>query len=192
MAVEFDTNLERGLEDQKFRGKFPSYLREVDRQLRNGFSGGNSRWGIADTYDHTRGFPQSGRDNDRRRRNDPYRTFPRHNPPNRRRSNCDVCGEVGYGVDNGDYFDGEWRKSDYQGGRPQSQVNFTENDNNYSSRGVEFGDIGGRNTDSEAVCYLPNKSAAKEYRGAGRSVDCAVFKTFAKTNLLGLEMSRRK
>ena len=133
IAVEFATHLERGLEDQNSRGNPPSYLRPIGRHLRNEFIKNNSRWGIADTYDHTRRISKPGRDNGRRRSNDSYRTFPRNNRPNQRRVNRAAGDDVGAEEDNGDYFDGDWDNFGYQWDHPQSQVNFKDNDNNYAA-----------------------------------------------------------
>lgn len=43
---DFVTRLERGLGDREFRGQFPSYLRQIDRQLQSGFNGGEFGMGI--------------------------------------------------------------------------------------------------------------------------------------------------
>ena len=161
-TIESPAHLERGLEGQKRHGNSPAYMRTIDRQLQNELSGDNSRCGVADTYYHTRRIPQPGRDNDRRRRNDPYRTSPRNNRHNQRRDNCSVGDEVGDGEDNEDYFDGDRDSSDYQRDRPQNKVNFAENDNNYSPCELELGDIEGRRSDSEVEGYLANRSAAKD------------------------------
>ena len=71
------------------------------------------------------------------------------------------------------------------GGQSRSQLNFTPDGNNYSPSGVEFGEAEGWRTDSDLGAYLANRSAANEYRAAGRAGDCDVFKTLAKTNLAG-------
>ena len=53
----------------------------------------------------------------------------------------------------GGYIDGDWGNSDFQGDRAKNRVNFTENDNNYSSIALEFGDIECWHTDSEAGLF---------------------------------------
>ena len=97
MTVDCATHLELGLEDRKFRGDFPSYLRTVGCQLQNEVNANNSRCGITDTYDHTRRVPRPCRHNGRRRRNDSYMKSPRNNWSNRRGVNGAVGGEVGNG-----------------------------------------------------------------------------------------------
>ena len=141
MTAYFAKHLDRGLADQNPRGDFSSYMWRIDRQLQNELNGQHSRWGVADTYDHTRRVPHPGRDIDfgRRRRNDSYRrTFPRNNRPNRRWVNCDVGGEIRNIEDNDDYSDEYWGNSDYRGDHSQIQVNLTENGNACASVGLEF------------------------------------------------------
>ena len=55
--------------------------------------------------------------------------------------NCAVGEEVGGENDNGRYIDEDRDNSDDQRGHSQSQVNFTENGNNYSPSELEFDDI---------------------------------------------------
>ena len=83
----------------------------------------------------------------------PYRTFPRNNRHIPRGVNCAFGNEAEAEEDNEDYFDEDWSNPDYHGVRPKYPVNFTENDNNYSPIELEFGDIDGRHTDSEAGGY---------------------------------------
>ena len=182
MTIDFATHLERGLEGRMPRGNFPAYMRTIDRQLKNESNERNSRWGISDTYDHTREIPQSDKNGGKSGRNDPRRTFPRNKPLSQKRVNCTVGGKVGDVEDNEGYFDEDWYNSDYQQCRPLGQVNFTGGDNNYSSCEIEFGDVEGRNKDSEVGGYLSNHSVANEYRDSERSGGCDVFKTSALKN----------
>ena len=94
--------------------------------------------------------------------------------------NCAVGDAEG---DNGEYFDEDRDNSDYQGGRSKEQVNFTENDNDYSPSELEFGDIEGWNTDIDLEGYFANHGAAKEYRDAERAGDRDAPKTYAGANL---------
>ena len=107
-------------------------MRTIDRQLQNEFNETKSRWGNADTYDHTRGIPHSCKNGGNRGRNDSHRTCHRNNRLNRRWVNCAVGDDAEDGEDNERYYDGDWDNSDYQWGLPISHVNFTGNDNNYS------------------------------------------------------------
>ena len=66
MAVDFPAHLERGSEGQESCGDSPSYLRTIDRQLRSELNGGNSRWGIEDTYGHTRRIQHPCKNGDNR------------------------------------------------------------------------------------------------------------------------------
>ena len=91
----------------------------------------NSRWVVADTYDHTRRVPKQGKNGGKGRRNDSYRTFPGDNRYNRRMVNCVVGEEMEYEYDNGDYRDGDRGNSYYQWGIFRSRVNFEENKNCY-------------------------------------------------------------
>ena len=45
-------------------------------------------------------------------------------------------------------------------------------------------EIDGRSTDADVGAYLSNRSASGEYRDSARAIDCGVFKTFARTNLI--------
>ena len=82
------------------------YLRTIDRQLRNVFNENSPRWEIADTYDHTRGMPQPGKNGGVRGRNDSYRTFPRSNRYNPMGGpTCAGGEEAKKEEDNGGYFD---------------------------------------------------------------------------------------
>ena len=117
-AVDFVAHLERGLECQKSRDNFALYMRTIGRQLQHESNESNSRWGIGDTYGHTRAIPHPGMHGGKRGRNDSYRTFPRGNRYIPRDVNCSVGEDVEYEEDNGDYFDGDWDNSDYQGDRP--------------------------------------------------------------------------
>ena len=67
------------------------------------------------------------------------------------------------------------------GGHPLSLVNFAENENDNSPIEIGFGDIDGRDTEIGVGGYLSNRIVLVEYRDAGRTEDCAVFKTFATT-----------
>ena len=44
-------------QDVESRENFPAYLRPIGRKLQNEFNENNTRWGNADTYDHTRRIP---------------------------------------------------------------------------------------------------------------------------------------
>ena len=56
-TVDFVTHLEHGAEDVGFRGRFSSYLRQIDRKMRDGFNGG-FKMGFGDTYGRARRIPQ--------------------------------------------------------------------------------------------------------------------------------------
>ena len=83
-----------------------------------------------------------------------------------------------YEYDNGNYCDGDWGNPVYQGDNSQSQVQFAENENNYSVSEVEFCDVEGWDTDIEVGGYIANRIASEELRDAWRAADCDVFKTF--------------
>ena len=53
-TIDIAARSARGVEDLEFRGNYSVYLRTIGRQLQNEFSENNTRWGVADTYDHTR------------------------------------------------------------------------------------------------------------------------------------------
>ena len=156
----------------------------IGKQSQSEFNDNDSRCGVSDIYDRTRGIPNSGKNDGKGRRNDSYRKFTRNDrySQSQRWVNCDVGGKVEYDDDNGNYPDGDLGNSDYQGGHPIRQVNFAEIECNYSSIEIELGDVGSWNTDIGVGDYQSNHSAAKEYRDSGRAGDCDVFKTFAKTN----------
>ena len=61
------------------------------------------------------------------------------------------------------------------GGRHLIQVNFAENETNYSSIEIEFDGVDGRSTDSEVGNYLANRRAAADYRDSERAGGCGVF-----------------
>ena len=105
MAVDFAAHLKPGFEDQKLRAVAPVYLRKIDRQLQNESSESNSRWGVADTYGHTRGIPHPCKNGGDRRRNDSYMAFPRNNRYIPRGVNCAVGEGSGYAEDNANYID---------------------------------------------------------------------------------------
>ena len=69
-----------------------------------------------------------------------------------------------------------------KGDRPLIQVNFAENENNYSASEIERGDSERRNTDIVAEGHLPNHRADSEYRDSDRSGDYDVFETFTGPN----------
>ena len=94
--------------------------------------------------------------------------------------NCAVGEEME--EDDGDYYDGDWGNSDYLADRPLSRVNLADIDNNYSPIEIEFGDIGGWNTDREVWYYLENRNRPGDYRDSDRAGGCDAFKLFAKTN----------
>ena len=179
-TVDFVTHLELGLVGVKFRGKCPSYMRQIDRQLRNESNEMNSRWGFAYTYDRALGIPHPCRNNDIDRRNGTGRTYHRMDRYGRRGVNCAFGDEVYDEEDNADYFEGDRDNFDYEGDHSQGEVNFAANGDNYSSSALALDEIGRRNTDTDVEAYLSNRIVADEYRDAERAEDCDVFKTFAK------------
>ena len=57
------------------------------------------------------------------------------------------------------------------------------NENNYSPIEIEFGDVGDRETDSDAEYYFVSRSLVGEYRDAERTADRDAFGNFAETNI---------
>ena len=85
--------------------------------------------------------------------------------------------------DNGDYYDGHWRDSDYLCDRPLCQASFAGDDNNYPTGEIELGDIDGWNTDFEVGgCYWVNRSAVDDYRDSDRTSGRDAFKVLARAN----------
>ena len=124
-TIDFVTHLDIGLGDANSPERCTSYMRSVNRQIRNEFNDHNSRWGMGDTYDHTRRTPQIDRYNGRYRRNYSKGTFPRMNRRNQQMGvNCAVGDEVSGEADNENYYEEGQDNSDYQWGRAQSQVGF--------------------------------------------------------------------
>ena len=162
----------------EFRDDFAVYLRTVGRQLRNEFNE-SPRCGDADTYDHTRKVPNKGNHDGEGRRNGAVGNFQRNNRNIRRAVNRDAVAEID--APSMDYRDGDWGNSDYLGDLPSS-VKFAENENNFPAIEIEFGDIDVWNTDTAVANYRVRRSAADDYRDAGRRVDYDAFMVFSKTN----------
>ena len=115
------------------------------------------------------------------KRNDADRTFQRDNRYryNQRGVNCAVARKkitmwiITMGIGG---------NSDNPCGHPLSQVNFTDGWKQLPHIEVEFGDIGGRETDIDVVNYLVSRSVSGEYRDAGRTGDFDMLKTSAWGN----------
>ena len=70
-SVYFATHTESDLDDQRYRGNSPTYVRPIRGILKNEFNEHQSaNCGQADKYDHTRRIPHLDRYNGRDRRND--------------------------------------------------------------------------------------------------------------------------
>ena len=95
---------------------------------------------------------------------------------------CVNCAGWGEDTDNANDPDGDWDTSDYQAGRPMSQVNFDED--NSASCEIEVGCIGNWQPDSDVGHYLVNRSVSGDYRDAGRTDDCGASESFAESNIV--------
>ena len=180
-TVEFSGRRELGEQDLEFRGGCSVYLRKIDSELQNLFNENNTRWGNAETYDHTRTFPQKGTYGDKGNRHGAGGAFLGDCRYNQRMVNCDVGGEMESYNEN--YCDGDWGNSVYLGGHPLSQVKYAANASNYAPIELEFGDIDCRNNAREVGNYSVNRGGADDYRDSERTEDCDAFKAFATTNL---------
>ena len=69
-TMDYAERMERDEQDMEFSANFAVYLRTIDSKLQHEFNGNNIRWGVADTYGHTRRAPQTGKYNDKGERND--------------------------------------------------------------------------------------------------------------------------
>ena len=107
-SIDFVIHLELVREEKNSREKRPTHMRSNSRILRNEFNNAhNSRFGMADTRDHTRRMPQLDGYYGRNRRNDSPGTFPRRNRHNQYREfNWAVGDDVDGEDDNGNYYGG--------------------------------------------------------------------------------------
>ena len=69
-------------------------------------------------------------------------------------------------------------------GSPTGQLLLPGNGDNGSSCELDIKAIDGRHTDSDVEAYIANRIVEGEYRDAERAMECDVFKTFARTNLI--------
>ena len=166
-TIEFANHTESDIQDQGFREKFPTYLGQINRISQNEFYGGedligDGRYVLSYAKDaHVENY------NERNRRNDTDRTFPRRNRPNQY-VDCAVWGTWGWceNEDNRDYNDEESDNPDYYWGHEEGRSLLEENGGIIPPIELEDEAIDGRRTDSDVDAYLANSRVPNEYRDA--------------------------